>query len=121
MSGSAATHGDAGAAKLMGDRGPGNAQLGTDLPQGPTAGVQIGCTLNVHRDTVASLSRIGAALVRSQAPPATRERGLASPVHRAPSRRAAARTSTAQDSALTPKGPRVQTLWGFRLSPRLSR
>ena len=31
----AATHGDAGPAKLMADGGPGNAQLGTDLAQGP--------------------------------------------------------------------------------------
>ena len=33
----ATTHSDAGAAKLMAHGGPGNAQLGTDLPQGPTA------------------------------------------------------------------------------------
>ena len=25
-----------------------NAQLGTDLAQGPALGVQVGCTLNVH-------------------------------------------------------------------------
>ena len=38
MSGrTAATHSDAGAAKLMAHGGPGNAQLGTDLAQGPTA------------------------------------------------------------------------------------
>ena len=36
-----------------------NAQLGTDLAQGPALGVQVGCTLNVHRATVTSLSRIG--------------------------------------------------------------
>ena len=59
MSGrTAATHGDAGTAKLLAHRGPGNAQLGTDLAQGPTLGVQVGCTLNVHRATVTSLSRI---------------------------------------------------------------
>jgi hypothetical protein len=29
-----------------------NAQLGTDLAQGPPLGVQVGCTLNVHRVTV---------------------------------------------------------------------
>ena len=56
---SAATHGDAGTAKLIADRGPMNAQLGTDLAQGPALGVQVGCTLNVHRATVTSLSRIG--------------------------------------------------------------
>ena len=29
-----------------------NAQLGTDLAQGPALGVQVGCTLNVHGATV---------------------------------------------------------------------
>ena len=33
-----------------------NAQLGTDLPQGPALAVQVGRTLNVHRDTVTSLA-----------------------------------------------------------------
>jgi hypothetical protein len=57
MSGrAAATHGQAGAAKLLADRRRGNAQLGTDLAQGPALGVQVGCTLNVHRDTVTSRS-----------------------------------------------------------------
>ena len=55
----AATHGDAGTAKLLADRAPMNAQLGTDLAQGPTLGVQVGCTLNVHGATVTSLGRIG--------------------------------------------------------------
>jgi hypothetical protein len=54
MSRSAATHGDAGTPKLMAHRGPGNVQLGTDLAQGPTLGLQVGCMLNVHRDTVTS-------------------------------------------------------------------
>ena len=36
-----------------------NAQLGTDLAQCPTLGIQVGCTLNVHGVTVTSLSRIG--------------------------------------------------------------
>ena len=49
---SAATHGDAGTAKLLAHRGRRDAQFGTDLAQGPTLGVQIGCTLNVHRATV---------------------------------------------------------------------
>jgi hypothetical protein len=52
----AATHGDSGLAKLMAHGGPGNAQLGTDLAQTPTLGVQVGCTLNVHGDTVTSRS-----------------------------------------------------------------
>ena len=57
MSGrTAATHGDAGPLELLADRAPMNAQLGTDLAQGPTLGVQVGCTLNVHRATVTSLS-----------------------------------------------------------------
>jgi hypothetical protein len=36
----------------MAHGGSGNTQLGTDLAQGPTLGVQVGCTLNVHRATV---------------------------------------------------------------------
>jgi hypothetical protein len=55
MSGSTApTHCDAGTTKLLAHRGLGNAQLGTDLAQGPALGVQVGCTLNVHRATVES-------------------------------------------------------------------
>jgi hypothetical protein len=48
----AATHGDADLTKPLTHRGPGNAQLGTDLAQSPTLGVQVGCTLNVHGATV---------------------------------------------------------------------
>jgi hypothetical protein len=48
----AATHGHTGFAKLIAHRGPGNAQLGTDLAQSPALGVQVGRTLNVHRATV---------------------------------------------------------------------
>jgi hypothetical protein len=44
------------AAKLLAHRGPGNAQLGTDLAQRPAQGIQVGRTVNVHRDTVASRS-----------------------------------------------------------------
>jgi hypothetical protein len=62
----AVTHGDAGTAKLMTHGGPGNAQLCTDLAQTPTLGVQVGCTLNVHRATVTSHGRIVRALVSSQ-------------------------------------------------------
>jgi hypothetical protein len=43
---------------LMAHGGPGNAQLGTDLAQGLTQGVQVGCTLNAHCATVARLNRI---------------------------------------------------------------
>ena len=57
---SARTHGDAGTLELLADRAPVNAQLGTDLAQGPTLSVQVGRSPNVHRDTVTSLSRIGA-------------------------------------------------------------
>jgi hypothetical protein len=39
---------EAGTAKSIAHGCPGNAQLGTDLAQGPTLGVQLGCTLNVH-------------------------------------------------------------------------
>jgi hypothetical protein len=56
---SAATHGHAGPLELLADRAPMNAQLGTNLAQGPALGVQVGCTLNVHRATATSLSRIG--------------------------------------------------------------
>ena len=58
MSGrAAATHGDPGTAKLIADRDRRDAQLRTDLPQGPTLAVQVGCTLDVHGATVTSLSR----------------------------------------------------------------
>jgi hypothetical protein len=53
------THRDAGAIELMADRAPMSAQLRADLPERPTLWVQISCTLNVHRATVTSLSRIG--------------------------------------------------------------
>jgi hypothetical protein len=52
----AASHGDAGPLELLADRAPMNAQLGTDLAQRPTLGVQVGCTLNVHGDTVMRVS-----------------------------------------------------------------
>jgi hypothetical protein len=61
-----AAQGDAGTPKLMAYSRPGNAQLGTDLAQGPTLCVQVGCTLNIHRATVASLSRIVIGLVNGQ-------------------------------------------------------
>jgi hypothetical protein len=32
-------------------------QLGSDLAQGPTLGVQVGCTLNIHAATVTIISR----------------------------------------------------------------
>jgi hypothetical protein len=51
-----ATHGDTGTAKLMAHSGPGNAQLGTDVAQGPTLDVQVGCPLNVHGVTVTAQS-----------------------------------------------------------------
>jgi hypothetical protein len=35
-----------------------NAQLGTDLAQGPALGVQGGCTLNIHRATVTNPHQI---------------------------------------------------------------
>jgi hypothetical protein len=54
-----ATHRDAGALELFADRAPMNAQLGTNLAQCLALGVQVGCTLNVHRATVTSLRRIG--------------------------------------------------------------
>jgi hypothetical protein len=50
----ATTHGDASLAKLLAHSSPWNAQLGTDLAQGPALGVQVSCTLNVHCATVTS-------------------------------------------------------------------
>ena len=55
----ARTHGDAGTSELLADRAQMNAQLSTDLAEGPALGVQVGRTLNVHCVTVTSLSRIG--------------------------------------------------------------
>jgi hypothetical protein len=55
----AATQGDAGTLELLADRAPMKAQLSSDLAQGQAPGVQVGRTLNVHRATVTSLSRIG--------------------------------------------------------------
>jgi hypothetical protein len=52
----ARTHGDAGTSELLADRAQMNAQFGADLAQGPTLGVQVGRTVNVHRATVTSLS-----------------------------------------------------------------
>jgi hypothetical protein len=49
----AATHGDSGVVELLADRGPMNAQLGTDLAQGQALGIQVRRTLNVHGATVA--------------------------------------------------------------------
>jgi len=55
MSGrTARTHRDTGALELFPDRAPMNAQLGTDLAQGPTLGIQVGRTVNVHRATITS-------------------------------------------------------------------
>jgi hypothetical protein len=52
--GTARTHGDAGTLELFADCAPMSAELGTDLAEGPTLCVQVGCTLNVHRETVTS-------------------------------------------------------------------
>jgi hypothetical protein len=41
-----------GTAKLRAHGGPWNAQLRSDLAQGPALGAQVGCALNVHRATV---------------------------------------------------------------------
>jgi hypothetical protein len=58
MSGrTARTHLYAGALELLADCAPMNAQLGSDLTRSPTLGVHISCTLNVHGNTVTSLSR----------------------------------------------------------------
>ena len=65
--GPARTPGDAGSLKLLADRAQINAQLGTDLTECPNLGVQVSCTLNVHRDTVTSLSRIVSSLGQESA------------------------------------------------------
>jgi hypothetical protein len=65
MSGSTArTHSDAGTLELLADRAPMNAQLSTNLAQRPALGVQVGCTLNVHRATVAAHAKGGSPLDR---------------------------------------------------------
>jgi hypothetical protein len=65
MSGSTArTHSDAGTLKLLADRAPMNAQLSTNLAQRPALVVQVGCTLNVHRATVAAHAKGGSPLDR---------------------------------------------------------
>ena len=48
----AATQGDASTLELLADRGPMDAQLGSDLAKGPALAVQVGRTLNIHRATV---------------------------------------------------------------------
>jgi hypothetical protein len=55
--GTARMNTDAGTLELLADRAPMKSQLGTDLAQRSTLRVQVGCTLNVHRDTVTNLSR----------------------------------------------------------------
>jgi hypothetical protein len=55
-------HGDASLAKLLAYGGRREAQLGTDLAQGPALGLRVGYTLNVHWVTVTSLGRIGFAV-----------------------------------------------------------
>ena len=54
----ASTQGDARTTKMLAHCGRRDAQLRTDLAQRPTLGVQVRCALNVHRGTLASLSRI---------------------------------------------------------------
>jgi hypothetical protein len=57
MSGrSAATPHDAGPLEPLAHRAPMSAQRRTDLAEGPALGVQVGCTLNVHGDTVTTRS-----------------------------------------------------------------
>jgi hypothetical protein len=59
MSGrTAATHGAAAATKVMAHCRRRDAQLGTNLAQGPALAVQVGCTLNVHGDTVTAWRRV---------------------------------------------------------------
>jgi hypothetical protein len=50
------THTDARTLELLADRGPMDAQLGSDLAKGPTLAVQVGRTLDIHCATVTSLS-----------------------------------------------------------------
>jgi hypothetical protein len=47
--------------EVLADCAPMNARLGADLAQGPSLGVRVGCTPNVHGATVTSLRRIGLA------------------------------------------------------------
>ena len=76
----AATQRDAVPLELLADRTPMNAQLDTNLAQGPTLGVQVGRTLNVHCATVTSLG--AAALVRPLTRlPSGRRNATIRPVH----------------------------------------
>ena len=62
-----ATHCDAGTLELLADRGPMNAQLGTDLAEGHALGVQVGGSLNVHGRHGNQFS-CGSALQHTQCP-----------------------------------------------------
>jgi hypothetical protein len=53
---SAATHGDAGLLELFADRAPMTPSSAPIWAQGLALGVQVGCTLNVHRATVTAQS-----------------------------------------------------------------
>jgi hypothetical protein len=64
---SAATHGDPGTTQLIADRGRREAQLCSDLAQGPALGVQIGRTVNVHGATVMGARHAGDAHAMSAA------------------------------------------------------
>jgi len=59
------THGDTGATKMIVDHVPSNAQLRTDLAQGPALGVQLCRTLNVHSATLNKLRQSSAFVVEA--------------------------------------------------------
>jgi hypothetical protein len=65
----AASHCYAGTLELLADCAPVDAQLGTGLAECPAFGVQVGCTLNVHRDTVTRKHWHRSPLLRSFAQP----------------------------------------------------
>jgi hypothetical protein len=101
MSGrTAATQGDASTLELLADRGPMDAQLGSDLAKGPILAVQVGRTLDIHCVTVRSLSAASGSSGCRGVPvtPATRSRQMVGDLNESTS---LARPSARNDPANT--------------------
>ena len=80
MSGSAATHSEAGSRELLTDRAPMSAQLGTDLAQGATPGRTSRCTFNVHGATATAAACRGLDISeKPKAPDLTKQLALLAP------------------------------------------
>ena len=59
-----ATHGDSGATEMIMNNVRPNVQLCADLAQGPSLGIRLCCTLNVHRTTYKVSPALESALCR---------------------------------------------------------